>query len=118
MNKIYSWRLRHVTVVPRLLRYTVAQRGQAICCLRAFAAQGLQRGPYPRKGFDICPASRSAAWATRHRMGLGSRMATRRKQSPKNAPQAKPEERVVVFLTAIPRGILRGIPKSHLRLYP
>ena len=35
-----------------------------------------------------------------------------------NAPQATPEERVVVFLTAIPRGILRGIPKSHLRLYP
>ena len=69
--------------------------------------------PHARKGFDICPVSRSAAWASR------SRMVTRRKQSPKNAQQAKPEERaVVVFLTAIPRGILRGIPKSHLRLYP
>ena len=109
MNKIYSWRLRHVTAVPRLLRYTVARRRQPICCLRAFAAQGLQRGPHARKGFDICPVSRSAAWASR------SRMVTRRKQSPKNAQQAKPEERaVVVFLTAIPR----GIPKSHPRLYP
>ena len=65
--------------------------------------------PHARKGFDICPVSRSAAWASR------SRMVTRRKQSPKNAQQAKPEERaVVVFLTAIPR----GIPKSHPRLYP
>ena len=118
MNKIYSWRLRHVTAVPRLLRYTVARRRQPICCLRAFAAQGLQRGLMRAKGSISALSAaaphgpRAAAWASR------SRMATRRKQSPKNAPQAKPEERVVVFLTAIPRGILRGIPKSHPRLYP
>ena len=117
MNKIYSWRLRHVTVVPRLLRYTVAQRGQAIGGLRAFAAQGLQRGPYPRKGFDICPASRSAAWATRSRMGLGSRMATRRKQSPKNAPQATPEERAASNARRtrrrVPYGHSQGHPQGH-----
>ena len=124
MNKIYSWRLRHVTAVPHLLRYTVARRRQPICCLRAFAAQGLQRGLMRAKGSISALSAaqphgpRATAWASR------SRMATHRKQRPKNAqphghaPQATPEERVVVFLTAIPRGILRGIPKSHLRLYP
>ena len=45
--------------------------------------------PHARKGFDICPVSRAAAWATRHRMGLA--------QPHGHAPQATPEERAAAW---------------------
>ena len=90
MNKIYSWRSRHVTAVPRLLRYTVARRGQP------FAACAL----LPRKGFTVglMRAKDSiSALQPRRRMG------TRRKQRRENAPPP-------CFLRPSPGASLKAIP--------
>ena len=65
--------------------------------------------PHARKGFDICPVSRSAAWATRSRMGLA--------QPHGHAPQAKPEERAASKARRtrrrVPYGHSQGHPQGH-----
>ena len=62
--------------------------------------------PHARKGFDICPVSRSAAWATRSRMGLA--------QPHGHAPQAKPEERAA----SKARRTRRRVPYGHSQGHP